>query len=522
MIGSALVAIGMLLPQGVAAPPGQAAFPRPDLVIASASVAPDRIEQGGTTQLTVSVRNIGSVGSAAAQVGVTVKRDAGSTPVYSHNFPLAATAAGATSNLTLTVPFADSVAAGGYTIQIVADSTRKVVESDELNNASVPLAVMVVDAGPPPGQVAFPRPDLVIAQASVTPDRIERGATTRLRVDVRNIGSVGAGAAQVGVTVKRSAGSPPVYSHNFPLAPTAAGRNLTLALPVTFAESVAAGGYTIDIVADSTGSVIERDETNNGSVPLTVEVVEPGPPPGRVVAVRPEFRTDLAVSAMGLSASSARSGESVNVTFDVMNRGDIAVTGSTAAVRLSTAPTADAGVAAVGRLEPNAVGHVVIPITLPSVTRETTVRFTALADSTGAFAEQDEENNKMTKSLQVLPPARANLVIQTLTVSPGTVSRGESVRLQFRLANTGDLDATAMATHYYLSTSPTGEPRIPLGDRGWSGLVSGHSLAYGFDVVIPAGTTPGARYFCVRADGGNQVVESSETDNMAAVPITVQ
>ncbi len=523
MIGSALVAFGLLLPQGGVSQPAQAVLPKPDLVIASVTVAPDRIEQGGTAQLTVSVRNMGSVGSAAAQVGVTVKRDAGSAPVYSHNFPLAATAAGATKNLTLTVPFADSVAAGGYTIHILADSTRKVVESDELNNAGVPLTVMVVEAVSPPGQAAFPRPDLVIAQASVAPDRIERGATTHLRVDVRNIGSVGAGRAQVGVTVKRSAGSPPVYSHNFDLAPTAAGHTLTLGLPVTFAESVAAGGYTIDIVADATGSVIERDESNNAGIPLTIEVVEPGPPPGRVVAVRPDVSVDLVVRRVRLTRTSARSGETVNVLFDVANEGNAAVTASTAAVRLSTASSVDAGVAAVGLLHPDGTEPVSIPITVPTVTRETSVRVTAIADSPGAFDEPDEANNRGTAALQVLPPPRANLVIDNLTVSPGTVARGGSVHVHFQLVNRGDLDATAMATHYYLSSSPTGEPRIPIEDLGSSGLDAGfHWRAYDFDVVIPATTTPGARYFCVRADGGNQVVESSETDNMVAVPITVQ
>ena len=522
MIGSALVAIGMLLPQGVAAPPGQVAFPRPDLVIASASVAPDRIETGGTTRLTVSVRNLGSVGSAAAQVGVTVKRDAESPPVYYHNFPLAATAAGATRNLQLTVPFADSVAAGGYIIQIVADSTRKVVESDELNNASVPLAVVVVEAGPPLGQAAFPRPDLVIARASVAPDRIERGATTQLRVSVKNIGSVGAGAAQVGVTVRSSAGSPPVYSHNFPLAATAAGHTMSLTAPVTFAESVPAGGYTIDIVADATGSVIERDENNNASVPLTVVVVEPGPPPGRAVAVRPDVSADLAVRRVRINHTSARSGETVNVLFDVANEGNAAVTASTAAVRLSTAPNVDAGVAAVGLLHPGGSEPVSIPITVPTVSRETSVRVTAIADSPGVFNEPNEENNKGTTTLQVQPPPRANLVIENFTVNPGAVARGGSVHVHFQLVNRGDLDATAMATHYYLSSSPTGEPRIPLEDLGISGLRGGgYNMTYDFDVVIPAGTTPGARYLCVRADGGNQVVESSESDNMSALPITV-
>jgi subtilase family serine protease len=197
------------------------------------------------------------------------------------------------------------------------------------------------------------------------------------------------------------------------------------------------------------------------------------------------------------------------------------VTGSTAAVRLSTAPNVDAGVAAVGLLHPAGSEPVSIPVTLPNVTRVTTLRATAIADSPGVFAEPNEENNRGTATLEVLPPPRANLYIDNFTVNPGSVARGGSVHVHFQLVNGGDLDATAMSTHYYLSSSPTGEPRIPLEDLGISGLRAQRNMTYDFDVVIPAGTTPGARYFCVRADGANQVVESSEGDNMSALPITV-
>lgn len=373
----------------------------------------------------------------------------------------------------------------------------------------------------PPAQAVLPRPDLVVASASVVPDRIERGGSTTVNVSVRNVGSRAAGASQVGVTVRRTAGSPPVCGRLHSLGATPAGGTANFAIPVPFIASIPAGSYTIHVLADCTGRVLESDEGNNAGVPLTVSVVEPGPPPGQAVAVRPDVSADLAVRRVRVTQTSARSGETVSVLFDVANEGNAAVTGSTAAVRLSTAPSVDAGVAAVGLLHPDGTEPVSIAITVPTVSRETTVRMTAIADSQGAFREPNEENNRGTATLQVLPPQRANLVIDNLTVSPGTVARGGSLHVHFQLVNTGDLDATAMATHYYLSSSPTGEPRIPLEDLGISGLTAGHNTTYDFDVVIPATTTAGSRYFCVRADGANQVVESSETDNFSALPITV-
>ena len=78
-------------------------------------------------------------------------------------------------------------------------------------------------------------------------------------------------------------------------------------------------------------------------------------------------------------------------------------------------------------------------------------------------------------------------------------------------------------THFYLSTNSTIDPSDTLlGSRSVPSLVAGASSAARTTVTIPEGTTSGTWFIIAKADGEDQVAETSETNNLYVRSITIE
>src|SRR5439155_678825 len=98
----------------------------------------------------------------------------------------------------------------------------------------------------------------------------------------------------------------------------------------------------------------------------------------------------------------------------------------------------------------------------------------------------------------------------TVTVSDTTKNQGTS------------LAAAASTTSIYLSLDSVWDSGDTLiGGRSVGGLSIGTSSAGSTPVTIPADATPGTRYLIVRADGGQTVRESIETNNTKTTSIVI-
>ncbi|HVN77302.1 MAG TPA: CARDB domain-containing protein [Thermoanaerobaculaceae bacterium] len=386
---------------------------------------------------------------------------------------------------------------------------------------AVVLAAMCAPGGSTgPGQGLVSRPDLVVAASSVDPSRVAAGTTVTVTFTIRNTGDRESGPSHVRVEARHTTDPSAVFGGNPALDPVPAHSMVTRAFPVHFPGTARTGLYRVQVTADSNGDVAEVDEGNNVGPELQLLVVERTPSQVREEMARPQ--ADFVVQRVRLFPTTAHGGESVSVLFDVVNQGDAAATASTAAVRLSTAPGANAGSAAIPLLHQGESKSVVVPVTAPNVASATDLVVTAIADAPGEFAESDETNNRGSATMRLLPPLLPNLVIENLTVSPSTVARGGSVHLHFQLVNRGDADARAMTTRLFLSSSRTYQPRTVLTDFGISGLQAHTNTTYDFTYTIPASTAAGSYYLGVKADGGDAVSETSENDNISAVSIVVQ
>ncbi|MCI0417676.1 MAG: hypothetical protein L0387_11285 [Acidobacteria bacterium] len=119
----------------------------------------------------------------------------------------------------------------------------------------------------------------------------------------------------------------------------------------------------------------------------------------------------------------------------------------------------------------------------------------------------------------------SDLVIDSVSISVAAVLAGGSLSVTDTTLNIGNAPSVTSTTRYWLSTNvgvTTG--LVPLnGSRSVPALAAGtRSNGAAVSVVIPASVARGNYFLGACADDGNGVVESKETNNCRATPITVQ
>jgi subtilase family serine protease len=132
-------------------------------------------------------------------------------------------------------------------------------------------------------------------------------------------------------------------------------------------------------------------------------------------------------------------------------------------------------------------------------------------------AEISESNNSRSDMVRIGP----DLTVPTLTV-PSSGIAGTTLSVSDIASNQGGDSAPGSLTSYYLSTnSLLSASDVPLGSRPVPALAPGSSHAGSVSLLIPAATAPGTYYIIARADGGDGIAESLETNNVRAKSITI-
>ncbi len=144
-------------------------------------------------------------------------------------------------------------------------------------------------------------------------------------------------------------------------------------------------------------------------------------------------------------------------------------------------------------------------------------------DSDNGVAESDETNNDVYIPITITTP-NVDLVVQNPT-APATATVGQQVSYSFRVANTGADATTAASTSDSVYLSPTSTYNSSTARYLTSVTHSGTVAAGGFYDVAGTFTVPdgpgGSYYLIFKADDFAQQGETSETNNVAAVPISL-
>ena len=118
--------------------------------------------------------------------------------------------------------------------------------------------------------------------------------------------------------------------------------------------------------------------------------------------------------------------------------------------------------------------------------------------------------------------AAPDLVVQSPTVSPGSVAPGATLSAACAVKNIGDRTASGSAIKYYLSS----DPRYSSSDtfllaRLVPSLAAGKQSSQTAELTLPVGTALGTWYILFRADANGVITESNETNNVSSRQITV-
>jgi subtilase family serine protease len=233
---------------------------------------------------------------------------------------------------------------------------------------------------------------------------------------------------------------------------------------------------------------------------------------------------DVVMTDVTPNAASVAAGYTLSVTDTVDNQG----TGSTESsfdigYHLSTNTTYGDGddipiatTRVVGPLAEGVDDMATTDLLIPSVTAPGTYHVCAIADSTGALAETNVDNNTRCSTATVTI-ARPDLIMTAVTPNGGSAAAGGTLSVTDTVKNQGTAPNGASFTVGY-SLSPdsvygNGDDVVITTTRVVGPLAPNASNTATTNLFIPLSTPPGTYHVCATADSGNTVNESDETNN---------
>jgi subtilase family serine protease len=242
---------------------------RPDLVVTGVSWTPTSPAADGAVTFQATIKNQGTAATPIGVVhGVVFKVD-GVARTWSDT-STASLAAGASRTVTANGGPAGKATwpgtAGQHTVQAVVDDINRIkTESDETNNASMPVPLNIGPAGS--------RPDLVVTGVSWSPSSPTPGSPVRFTATVKNIGTRSTPEGKVvGVSFRPNGlTTGATYSDTFTshIAPGATATLTANGGGSAGAWTPPAGFTPIVAIVDDLNRIVEANEANNSLTAVT-------------------------------------------------------------------------------------------------------------------------------------------------------------------------------------------------------------------------------------------------------------
>ncbi len=483
---------------------------QPDLSVISVTTNPSAALAGATISVGANVLNAGLGTASLSGVGFYLSADS----LYNAGDSFLGAAAGGSLNASgsalrqTTAVIPSGKTAGSYFILAVADHNNALAESNESNNVKV-----ISFAVQAPQYV-----DLQIKNAAATSSSVQAGSVITVSAQLYNGGNAVASNARAGYYFSANN----LFDNNDIFISAEAGQTINSTAGVVISENIAvpgamaAGAHYILVVADHAGEISESDEQNNVSaIPFTV--------------VAASF-VDLQVNAASASATSAVAGNTVALNATVYNSGNATASVSTVGFYLSSDTMLSNGDDFLGfvsgnSLLANSVSQKNAVVTIPTSKTAGKYYILCAADHNNAIVEADENNNVMALSFSVGPDRSGyypDLVVQSMSVSPGNIIAGDKISLNATIYNAGNIASQSSKLGYYLSSDTVFDSAdtflgFSMGNSLAAGTGAGRNLNYKTSVK----QTPGLHYVLFFADHTTEVSESNEGNNIGFMPLMI-
>lgn len=394
-----------------------------------------------------------------------------------------------------TVPF------GNYYLLAAADNTFQVKESNEGNNvAHVALSVE-------PSSV-----DLSVVVSGIDSLAISAGTYLSPSLTETNSGTSNADYHYIAYYLSTD----PVFdSTDVSLASnyvwgTPANTSYYYSFGFTI-PSVSEGDYYLIAVTDYPSFVTESDESNNT---YAVKIKVNG------------SKTDLAVSVYGLDSSAVNAGSYIYPGILESNLGSSDAQSHNIGYVLSADTLYDGGDINIGSeyvygLSAGSSVYSQPSLYVPNNLASGDYFLLAIADYNGNVAESNEANNIGYRSITV-QSSYADLSVYKLNAGASTVATGSYIYPALYDFNNGNQYADYHYVAYYLSKDSIFDSFDNQLSYDYVSGVSANSYNYLTPTVyIPSYFPTGNYYFIAVTDAFGYVTESNESNNYAAVPLTV-
>jgi subtilase family serine protease len=366
-------------------------------------------------------------------------------------------------------------------------------------------------------------PDLIMTEVMPNAALIVPGGTLSVTDTVKNQGTVSTGGSFLigyGLSLNTTYGDGddiPITTTRS-VGPVAFGATDTATTSLLIPASTPPGIYHVCANADSTGAVVESNETNN-TLCSTATVASAVP--------------DLIMTAVTPNASVVSSAGKLSVSDTVKNLGPVSSGSFKVGYKLSPSGSYDdpGAVASTTTRTVSSLGPSPATNTAPGtiLTFPTTIPpgvyfLCAKADSAGVVTELDETNNTLCSASPVTVPA-ADLLMTAASTTTTVIAPSKTLSLSNTVKNQGGFPAGSFTVAFHLSTDNIyggGDDVAFTTTRSVTSLAAGGTSAATTSLTIPAATPLGTYYVCVLADSANTVAESNETNNSLCTSTTIQ
>ena len=498
----------------------------PDLRVSGVSTSTGLVRAGEAVDVTAQVVNDG----AGAAPTVDMKYILSTDTVYDAGDKqlsydqIDSLDAGMTSLEDASLNITTATDAGDYYLLFVVDADDVAAELDESNNLfAVPLTVTKDD---PNGIL----PNLVLSNVGLDATTVPAGEKVSVTGSVDNVGVAPAGDSRLKYyfSADDQYDGSDTYLNYDAVAALAIGESSAESANLTIPATATNGAAYILLVADETEKVSETYESDNVvALPITVGYVATGDPGDNPGADMP----DLVAADAWVDTAVVKAGERLMLYSTIQNVGSQPTVTSKNKYYLSRDANYDSGdkylsYDTVPALAPGATSSEDVNPKIPEDSDHGTWHLLIVSDANEDVAERMESNNVEAIAIHVTvdDPSldAADLMADSPVLSKAVVGAGYQLEVDTTVHNVGTQPSVPSRLKLYLSNDTFLDPEDAFLDhRPLEGLSVNGSLSVSARVRVPVEAADGSHHVLVVVDRDDEVIESYESNNLLAIPITV-
>ncbi|MDZ4707736.1 MAG: CARDB domain-containing protein [Saprospiraceae bacterium] len=374
-------------------------------------------------------------------------------------------------------------------------------------------------------------PDLVISALTANPLELSSpSSTSTIQFSTANAGNATAQASKSRAYFSTDAGlsSNDLTISEADISALSAGASTNSSLTFKFPSGTNPGAYYILVCADQGGTVAESSEANNcRSLGISLLAQDPpsnpnDPPP----PPNPSLIPDLTLSISSVVPPVTMPGSVFTLAGRIFNLGPGKTTSTQLGVVLSTDGIYSSNdvvlvSAPIPAMDNQGIRDFTNPVTIPSGLNAANYQLIICVDPANNNLESDESNNCKSFTLKIHID-KADLVPKDLKLTANPSPSGSPFNILFNNLNQGVLATTSFWTGVYLSKNNKtwDADDLLLGQFISSpGLAPNQSKAE--QLAVSSLINPGNFTLLVCSDNQNEVSESDEVNNCAAISITI-